>query len=429
MSREAWEGFRDAEMPGLVIVSRRRRSSLGSAPANANAAADKRPGESMAGRMRIVATALLVAAAVLVVAPTPAGAKTTVAVNGDVVTITVPIDCAGCKGKKGPDGSDLADYWTKTAETAWNGAFAKYPYCSRYKFQLKVKIKPKGADFKAKAGDHLVQVANPSGGRLAGVGWTGQQEQNPSGQPNQASPDGTRFYDGDHDGIVTEDATPTVITHEIGHAMGLGDDRDTSGDAIPGRDGTVMVGGAKSVTPDTPLTIDKALVDRIGKQLEHLGKIDKCKGVSGSYHYRLEQPTPNGGVQIAEANLAFSLTQKNSTLEGTIEGTTTATLHLPVCESSTVTPGEFRAQLTGKVVKSGGLRLSSGGATASVPTITPCQGGQPGIIGQGMIENFEQSLAQIEPNGKGKWQFKDQQTGCAAPAPCTISHDITARRG
>ena len=77
---------------------------------------------------------------------------------------------------------------------------------------------------------------------------------------------------------MPSDVTPTVLTHEIGHVVGLGDDRDDNGKALPGRDGTVMVGGARQsdgtlVAPDTKLRIDKSRVDRIGKQLENLGKL------------------------------------------------------------------------------------------------------------------------------------------------------------
>ena len=70
------------------------------------------------------------------------------------------------------------------------------------------------------------------------------------------------------------DATPTVIAHEFGHVMGLGDDRDRSGAALPGRGRTLMVGGATGITPDANLKIDKQLVDRIGEQLANLGEIE-----------------------------------------------------------------------------------------------------------------------------------------------------------
>ncbi len=225
---------------------------------------------------RLVAVGVVVVAAVVV----PAGlaaAKTTVDVKGDAVTITVPIDCAGCQGKTGPDGTPLADYWGRTATKAWNDAFAAYSYCGRYKFALQLKIRAEGSDFKGKSGDDLIQVIAASTDALRGTGWEGAPERTPGGIPGQRTHDGTRYYQNDADGFVASNATPTVIDHEVGHLLGLGDDRDTNGNALPGRDGTLMVGGANGVTPDSPLTIDQALIDRIGKQLENLGKIDKCK--------------------------------------------------------------------------------------------------------------------------------------------------------
>jgi hypothetical protein len=228
-------------------------------------------------RLRATAIAALTAAFLVVVSAPAALSMTTVAVSGDAVTITVHIDCAGCKGATAPDGTDLATYWKTKAEGAWNDAFARYTYCDRYRFALRVKINRQADGFQGTAGDDLLHVASPSGNVLAGVGWEGMREQYPSGNPSQVSPDGTRFYQGDHDGTLPSDATPTVIAHEIGHTMGLGDDRDKNGNAIPGRQGTLMVGGATGVTKDTPLTIDQALVDRIGQQLEKLGKIEKCK--------------------------------------------------------------------------------------------------------------------------------------------------------
>ena len=198
--------------------------------------------------------------------------------RGHDVTITVHIDCVGCKGKKGPDGkTDLATYWEKTAEKAWNDAFGKYPYCNKYKFTLDVDIKAGGENFKVRDGRHRILVGLPGSG-LEQTGWDGATEHTPGGLPGQRSPDGTRYYENDGDGAMPSDVAPTVLTHEIGHVVGLGDDRDDNGKALPGRDGTVMVGGARQsdgtlVAPDTKLRIDKSRVDRIGKQLENLGKL------------------------------------------------------------------------------------------------------------------------------------------------------------
>ena len=88
----------------------------------------------------------------------------------------------------------------------------------------------------------------------------------------------TVYYENDADGTMAWDATPTVITHEIGHMMGLGDDRTAAGTALGGRDGTIMIGGARQsdgtlVAPDTPLRIDKALIDRINGAGEFTFKI------------------------------------------------------------------------------------------------------------------------------------------------------------
>lgn len=69
------------------------------------------------GRRSLIVGGLAIVAT-LVASATPATAKTTVSVKGDDVTITVPIDCAGCKGKAGPDFSDLASYWEQVAEQA-----------------------------------------------------------------------------------------------------------------------------------------------------------------------------------------------------------------------------------------------------------------------------------------------------------------------
>jgi hypothetical protein len=210
-----------------------------------------------------------VAAVVLMAGPAAAG--TTVNVKGGDVTISVPIDCAGCKGAKAPDGSDLATYWKKSAEKIWNDAFATFPYCSKYKFMLDVKINAKAADFKGKKGDHRVQVSDqPSANTFPPSGF----EHSSGGKDN---PDA---YQGDFDGALDIKLDPNTVAHEIGHVLGLTDDYTTvrgpprQTTAKPGRENTLM---AEHDRNGKLSSVDKALVDRIGKQLENLNKIDKCK--------------------------------------------------------------------------------------------------------------------------------------------------------
>lgn len=246
--------------------------------------------------------AVVVTAATLLVPVFPAAAETTVKVDGDDVTITVPIDCVGCKGKKARDGSDLAKYWKKTAEDAWNAAFDKYPFCSKYKFKLNIEIKARGDDFRFTEGRHRILVGSPGGG-LAQTGWDGVFETTPAGNPGQRSPDGTRYFKNDADGSMGEDATATVIIHEFGHVIGLGDDRDANGNVVTGRDRTVMAGGSTNSdgtrnTPDSRLKFDQQLLDRIGDQLANLGKI-KCGEVwEGTFSGTEGQPMPECSSQV-----------------------------------------------------------------------------------------------------------------------------------
>ena len=229
----------------------------------------------MTGRLRL----FLVAPIAFVLAPaltaTPAAAETTVEVDDNDVKIKVAIDCVGCKGKRAADGTDLAKFWEKTAEKAWNAEFAKWSFCSKYKFELDVDIKALRADQFAREGRHRISLGEPPG-------WDGIDEPTPGAPPGapetQRSPDGTRYFENDATGRMPENATPTVVNHEIGHVIGLGDDRDENGVALSNRQGTLMVGCAKQadgtvVSRTTKLKIDKQLIDRIGQQLVNLGKI------------------------------------------------------------------------------------------------------------------------------------------------------------
>ena len=285
--------------------------------------------------------AALVTVATLLVPAVPAAAKTTVKVDGDDVTITVPIDCVGCKDWVAPtDGSPLATYWEKTAEAAWNAAFDKYPFCSKYKFKLDIKMKNVAEGAASDFGSHRLVATAPDGLGFTGAGWGGAPEGTPGGPADQRSTDGTRYFEFDAEGTMPADATPTVIAHEFGHVIGLGDDRDASGNTLPGRGKTLMVGGANGVTPNTKLRIDKALVDRLGNQLANLGKIN-C-GVAWNGTVRSTFTDAYGCTGTDEGTITVRVVDKKASGTVAVSGAFTCVTELvTITASGSVTVGVF----------------------------------------------------------------------------------------
>ena len=253
----------------------------------------------------------------------PAAAETTVSgPDGDnVVTITVRVDCVGCDDWKSPKGRDVARYWEQTAEKAWKNAFDRYSYCNKYKFQIDIKMKTVPADAPAVDGRHRMSAGAPGSG-YSGAGWDGVPERTPAGVPGQASPDGTRYYENDGDGAMPADATPTVIAHEFGHVIGLGDDRDAGGNAF---NRGLMAGGSRNAdgtvnTENSELPIGKNLVDRIGRQLEGLGKITCSQAWNGDVRGTIQTPgcapvSQRGDIRIAVKEDG-SLTGSGTTISG-----------------------------------------------------------------------------------------------------------------
>ena len=99
------------------------------------------------------------------------------------------------------------------------------------------------------------------------------------------------------DGLFYPDRSLLVIdvgscrsfAHEFGHVIGLGDDRDTAGNALPNSGKTLMVGGGTlpdgtRVTPTSKLTISQDLVNRVGDQVANNGDIECGKVWRGSIH-------------------------------------------------------------------------------------------------------------------------------------------------
>ena len=238
-----------------------------------------------------VLTPVVVASAVVLFS-LPAAAKTTVTVSGDEITVHVPIDCAGCKGvtvtvpngRGGTESIGLADKWQQDIHAAWGNAFENFKYCGRYRLKLDLTITPKAASFRGTKGHDLITVSAPNGGTFGAGFQANGPEHNPSGPPGQTSTDGTRYYQSDGDATISEDATPTVVTHETGHVLGLGDDRDGNGNPLPGRAGTLMVGGANGSNANSHLSIDQDLIDRIGRQAQKVNPKIQCERWTGMYH-------------------------------------------------------------------------------------------------------------------------------------------------
>ncbi len=119
-----------------------------------------------------------VALAMPVLPAAPAGAETTVAHNGNVVTITVRVDVYGAEGLTGPDGTTpLIDYWEGTVNDTWGAAFNQSRYKDCFQFKLKLDLEARGRDADDREGRHRLHVtAARTGGDWDGVGWRGVPE-------------------------------------------------------------------------------------------------------------------------------------------------------------------------------------------------------------------------------------------------------------
>jgi len=222
----------------------------------------------------------------------PAAAETKVTVEGNVIAIAMTVDVVGAKGKLSPDRTtSLIDSWNKVLNDTWGAAFGQLPYKNCFKLELKLKLTARGDDFDSSKGRHRIVIGAPTSGlTFDGTGFEGA----PETTRNTKTDDGTRSFENDRDGAIPEDAPPTVIAHEFGHLMGLGDDRK-NGKPKNGRDGTMMVGGVAGVDTNVVQKIDQNLVERIGNAIEkHLDnqgkKLPKCEEWTGKLTSRHSVP-------------------------------------------------------------------------------------------------------------------------------------------
>jgi hypothetical protein len=268
--------------------------------------------ESVARRLLLVPVVVI---GLLSSAP-PAMAETTAKVDGNVIRITIVVDVVDAKGKTGPDGTPLVTYWETVLNNTWGAAFNQLPYKNCFKLELKVTLNERGAGFDATTGNHRIIVGAASGGGFEGTGFDGA----PETSRNAKTGDGTRSFEHDRDGAIPVDAPPTVVAHEFGHLMGLGDDRANRAPK-DGRDGTMMVGGVPGVDPNVVQKIDKNLIDRlgeaVGKHLDNQGKkLPNCQTWKGTL--RSEHSIP-----IVPCTFTWSGTFDFGVVEDQVIGTAT----------------------------------------------------------------------------------------------------------
>ncbi|MGQ0803359.1 MAG: hypothetical protein ACT4PI_05790 [Actinomycetota bacterium] len=275
----------------------------------------------------------------------PAAAGTTVDPNGNVVTITIPIDVVGAEDKTSPDGTmSLVDYWEKILNDTWGAAFDTIPYKNCYRFELKLKLTAQGRDFDSTKGRHRILVGAPTGGlTFDGTGFDGTEETS----RNHATGDGTRSLEHDRDGAIPVDAPPTVIAHEFGHLFGLGQDSE-NGAPKSGHDlDDVMVGGVPGADLTRNPDIDKKVIDRIGKIIERYLKdqnkkpLPKCQTWKGPINGSISAPGCSPTNPSVEGDIEVGVVRNR------VVGTGSWVEQAYSCGGTTVGPFDLSFPITG----------------------------------------------------------------------------------
>ncbi len=208
-------------------------------------------------RKRVMLSLLLLSASLAPAAP--AWAKTTVTVEGTVVTIRVPIDLVSPvpPGHESEAAAFLHEE-EQAVEEIWNAGFDAHPYQGCFTLRLDVELNRVDGRGDARSGHHVVSAQLPSG-RPTFAGMVIDPA------ADDAHEDTTGAYDADLQGVFNiEWMSDRTWAHEVGHLLGLGDDYDDSEDGTyEGREPSSIMGKGDEVTA--------GLVERIGGLVEGSG--------------------------------------------------------------------------------------------------------------------------------------------------------------
>jgi hypothetical protein len=258
----------------------------------------------------------------------PCAAKTSVAVRGKTITITVPVDGIGID-------KQTARQWKQDAEKLWNDAFKsdENPFKSCFELKLVLNVEAHDWSYPAQKDRHLIfqsapATPNQAKGTIAG------------GNPYKVSVDGNfdeAFGDGNH---------TTYTAHETGHLLGLPDEYEVVSRQPrrtrprPGREHTLMADGGR---------IDRALITQLVNRIRNeTHNVPDCRQAWTGTVIWTAQHTPNHRVS---SKATIRLQEKDAAqeeIELIHDGTEITVTHIAQGSTDCVVSGHGTSPATGR---------------------------------------------------------------------------------
>jgi hypothetical protein len=202
--------------------------------------------------------------------------KTRATKDGFLITLTVPVDIKGLKGRTWRNrrtgerfsGTDVAGRWEQGVEAMWNEGLEPYRYRGCYQFKIDIQLNLLDGSDDYTSDHHKIRfkdaffVAPDSRSRVFTPGRPSKHD-----DVDSAYRQSLNGYWGRNSVLIT--------AHEVGHLLGLADDYDAienddgskSFKPLPGREGTIMARGTE---------IDQELADRIGDLVDNQLEMPPC---------------------------------------------------------------------------------------------------------------------------------------------------------